>query len=331
MKYTHIKILLRIVLFACVLGLSLLACEFFTRIFHLSKTYASYIDSAGAGPAAGYIAQRNIYGWRDREFAITKGPNIYRIACIGDSVTEGYRAPLESTFPKALEVSFKSRGYDIEVMNLGKAGNNTLHNLSSVNEAMKFQADLIIYQFGLNDIEGLEHFKKLPAGDIATAADMSSQKKEESGTKPFLRKSAFYLALAERYNYIRLKLGFRTWAFDEWKATEAMWQQDFDRIKKVFDEARPRLKIYMIYIPYDYEVYSRRKEVRDSSRRISVFCRVNGLYFLDFTDIFKRQKDRYGIFLDDCHLSIRGHKIVAQYLEDSILHNAGGLSLPRVY
>ncbi|MFH1478587.1 MAG: GDSL-type esterase/lipase family protein [Candidatus Omnitrophota bacterium] len=270
---------------------------------------------------AGYTLEKNSRGWKDREFIKDKRIDIFRIACIGDSVTEGYRVELENIFPKILERYLQDIPYDVEVMNLGRGGNTTSDNLKALKGAMEFSPDLIIYQFGLNDIEGFEHMEHISDESNMTIRGITVKKKNNFNLKSCLAKSVLYLTLAERYNYVKLKAGYNNWAFDEWDVKDAMWEKEFTKLKEVFDEIKKTSNVLVAYLPYDFQVYSSREEAFGPSKRLGRFCQDNGYYFLDFTAVFKAQSDRYSIFLDDCHLSDYGHRITADYLKDFILNN----------
>jgi len=298
--------------------LSLVASEFAARVLHLSKTCNSYTGLIRAEGKAAYSPKKNSYGWRDREFARTKELNTIRIACIGDSVTEGYRVELKDTFPKVLEDKLLGMNYDVEVINAGVSGNNTSKNLSTLKAIVQFNPDLIIYQFGLNDIEGYEHMESI---SIKASTNFYNKPKKHFDLKAILRKSVLYLALAERYNYLKLKSGYKNWAFNEWDIKDALWEKEFIKLKEGFIEAYNHSEILIIYIPYDFQIYSSKEETLIPSKKLNKFCQDNGYYFIDFTKIFKTQKNKYNIFLDDCHLSNYGNQIVAFYLENFILKN----------
>lgn len=83
---------------------------------------------------------------------------IKRIAIIGDSLTEGYGVPAESSFPKVLEKLCHENGrLDIEVMSSGSSGSTSASGPSRVQWALKSKPDLIIVALGANDgLRGLE-------------------------------------------------------------------------------------------------------------------------------------------------------------------------------
>ncbi len=308
-----------IIIFIGTIFISLAFCEIIARVFHLSRTYNSYPSFVNRKDTLDYSPQKNLHGWRDREFTKDKKINTFRIACIGDSVTEGYRIALENTFPKTLERMLKKASYEAEVMNLGKSRNTTSDNLVAVEAVMEFNPDLIIFQFGMNDIEDFEHMEPISTKNETPSSNMLTKKNKGFNPKALLRKSVLYLALAERYNYFKLRSGFKNWAFDEWDIEEDVWEKELLKLKEGFSEIENRSKVLMCYLPYDFQVYSTRKETFIPSNKIGRFCRDNNYKFVDFTHVFKNQKDIYDLFLDDAHLSMYGHKVVAEYLSDFIL------------
>lgn len=298
--------------------LSLVFGEVIVRAFHLSKTYSSYPWQVEQEKwYLDYNPKKNSHGWRDREYSQDKKTGIFRIACIGDSVTEGYRVKLQNTFSKLLESGLKQAGYSIEVMNLGSCGNATKENLLTLEKAMEFHPDLIIYQFGLNDIEEFPYYKESKEGFSGPSPSIKIKRKFDF--KSILRHSALYYALAERYNYLKLRMGYKNWSFKEWNASDEVWGKEFNRFQSVLSKISKSTKIIFLNMPYDFQVYSSSPEVDIPAIKWRKFCQDNGYGFLDFTTIFKQQNGIYNIFLDDCHLSNRGHMIVANYLGNYIL------------
>jgi lysophospholipase L1-like esterase len=72
-------------------------------------------------------------GLRDRDHSRTKPPNTFRIAILGDSITEALQVPLESTFSSVLERQLKSckafGNRDVETINFGVSGYGTAQEL----------------------------------------------------------------------------------------------------------------------------------------------------------------------------------------------------------
>ncbi|MFC1674277.1 SGNH/GDSL hydrolase family protein [Candidatus Omnitrophota bacterium] len=318
-KSSYINVLKIFVLLLIGAIVSLIIGEVGARLLRLSHTYNSYPWHVNAGSVAEYTPELNSQGWRDREFRKDKDSGIFRIACIGDSVTEGYNADFKDIFPKVLERGLKDKGYSVEVMNLGLSGNATFDNLKAIKSVMEFDPDFIIYQFGMNDIEGFEHAEFASEGNANDHNVDSDRAKAKSGIKVLLRKSVLYLAIAERYNYLKLKAGYKNWAFDEWKISDEEWEGEFVKLKSAFDAIKHRTRLLVIYIPYDFQVYSSRQEVYIPDKKLGSFCERNGYDYLDFTYIFKECRNRYRLFIDDCHLSAYGHGVVAECLEEEVL------------
>lgn len=68
------------------------------------------------------IHRYNRYGFRGDDFIIDPHTDV-RIACVGDSFTEGYGANENETWPAILQSKFNSN--EVEVLNLGKAGSQS--------------------------------------------------------------------------------------------------------------------------------------------------------------------------------------------------------------
>ena len=99
----------------------------------------------------------NRHGLRDNDFEIEKPVNTYRILVLGDSIPFGDSVRSAWTFPNRLEAllneTYKHTNTQIEVINSGVSGYtpyNELHYYLS--EGRKFDADLVILSFCMNDI-----------------------------------------------------------------------------------------------------------------------------------------------------------------------------------
>ncbi|MFH1062615.1 MAG: SGNH/GDSL hydrolase family protein [Candidatus Omnitrophota bacterium] len=97
----------------------------------------------------------NSHGIRDREYAIPKPKNVYRIIILGDSVTFGTEYPIELTYPKLLEKKLNSNlGSEVkfEVLNAGVCAYNVIQKFILLkNKLLDYQPDLVIFQFIKDD------------------------------------------------------------------------------------------------------------------------------------------------------------------------------------
>lgn len=111
-------------------------------------------------------------GLRDREHSKSKPPNTFRIAILGDSMTEALQVPLESTFWSVLERQLKSckafGDRDVEIMNFGVSGYGTAQELLTFrHRATAYAPDMSVLAFYAgNDVRNnskeLEPFKLRP-------------------------------------------------------------------------------------------------------------------------------------------------------------------------
>jgi len=96
----------------------------------------------------------NSLGFRGKETTIEKPDNTIRIAGIGDSFTFGSGVRNADTFLSVLESNLADSldGTNVEVLNLGVGGYNTVHELSLLyHTGVKFQPDIVVLCFFLND------------------------------------------------------------------------------------------------------------------------------------------------------------------------------------
>lgn len=100
----------------------------------------------------------NESGFRDDQNTIIHKPeDVYRIICIGDSVTFGVPVrlnPPEKTFAKRLESLFEEHPEygKVEVLNAGNPAYTSYQGLKQLKtRLLKFKPDLVIIQFGMND------------------------------------------------------------------------------------------------------------------------------------------------------------------------------------
>jgi lysophospholipase L1-like esterase len=107
------------------------------------------------GTTYGRVVVKNADGLRDRDFAVPKPADTYRILVLGDSFTWGVGLDVEETIPKQLEAALKtSTSGTIEVINASVPGMNTVNELAMLKETgLKYQPDMILLIYLLNDID----------------------------------------------------------------------------------------------------------------------------------------------------------------------------------
>jgi lysophospholipase L1-like esterase len=104
----------------------------------------------------------NAYGFRGPDVELAKPADSFRIAVIGDSITMGEGVAEEDAYPARLAAAL-TRPADVrfEVLNLGLSGMNLRSSLDlRLPTALRFDPDLIVYGFTINDLEGLPGYRR---------------------------------------------------------------------------------------------------------------------------------------------------------------------------
>ena len=80
---------------------------------------------------------------------------INSIVCFGDSLTQGFGATGEQTYPYFLQ-----RFTDVPVINKGINGNTSKNGLNRIDDILQFKNSLVIVEFGANDF-----FQQIPISE----------------------------------------------------------------------------------------------------------------------------------------------------------------------
>lgn len=99
-----------------------------------------------------YTVETNSLGLRSREITYKKAPGRTRILMIGDSVTDGFFADNQDTYPWRLEENLRRRDANVEVVNAGMGGGSIDRSFSVLTSFVKLEPDLVILTFVTNDI-----------------------------------------------------------------------------------------------------------------------------------------------------------------------------------
>lgn len=95
----------------------------------------------------------NSDGLRDVEHAAANTNHAFRVACLGDSVTFGYRVPWHYAYPTHLQRELESQGRRIEVFNIALPGWSPRQASIAWREiARKYQPNVVILGICLNDV-----------------------------------------------------------------------------------------------------------------------------------------------------------------------------------
>lgn len=117
---------------------------------HFKTTYSR--ASLFPGQPAAYSVETNEHGYRTASFSPTKPAGVYRIVCLGDSVTFGMNVEVANSYPEVLaELLEEAMPGRFEVLNLGVPGFTSRQGLELIrSEVVGYQPDLVTFGFGSN-------------------------------------------------------------------------------------------------------------------------------------------------------------------------------------
>ena len=111
----------------------------------------------------GVMVETNSQGLRDREYSFEKPDGVLRVVMLGDSLTEGWGVPEEDTFVRRVERLYADHGIKAEVINTGVGNWNTIQEVEFfMTDAYKYNPDIIVLNYAVNDAEPLPHDRPPP-------------------------------------------------------------------------------------------------------------------------------------------------------------------------
>jgi hypothetical protein len=105
----------------------------------------------------------NSYGFRERDFSLTKPRGIYRIAVIGDSIAYGQGIDEQDRFSNLIEKQLaRQKGpRQYEVLNFGQPGAETIDHLKILAyPVLEAEPDFVVLEWFTNDVEGHDKSKR---------------------------------------------------------------------------------------------------------------------------------------------------------------------------
>jgi lysophospholipase L1-like esterase len=272
---------------------------------------------------SGYIKDRDLFwkldssckeynskGFRDKEFSVEKDRDTLRIICMGDSITFGWPAKIEDTYPKVLERLLNSQFPEkkFEVFNAGVPGYTSYQGLVWLKkDILQYNPDLIIVYYGVNDRGGSyqpdKEVRKLPSWIIDIAN--------------YLSKFDLYKLLHNIILHFKYPPGKNLYL------THRVSPPDYkDNLVNMMKLAKAnRVKALFIVEPTFYDP-EKKIVVTDSN-----YVPPEEITQFNIYNVFKgREKQAGEIFLDDIrplnfHLTSKGHKILAEEIFYFLINN----------
>lgn len=243
----------------------------------------------------------NFYGLRDKEYTIEKPENIFRVAVIGDSYTQGSGVSINNTYHSILEGWYNNEQNDLtyQFINFGVGGYSLRQYLRVVTlKANHFNPDLIILGFTYRN----DHH--IPNNEIF---EKPYQVKTE--TKPFFE--SFIITTIKRFIYVYKLRKSQSTVFDDgtdFTENEKKYVGEIFSSLSAYSSVN-RIPIIIVNLSYIYD----EKYVKE----LESIASNNNLYFIDVSKSFiGKDRKQYYIYSIDQHPNADANRIFAKQLYD---------------
>ena len=247
----------------------------------------------------------NSQGLRDKEYALKKPPNTYRVAVIGDSFTFGDGVDAEDVYHSILEKKLNglSDSLRFEFINFGLAGYDLLNYLGTIEaKAMAYQPDLILIGFCGNNDDSLPEARQY---------------------EPFTgyRWSEWSWAI-QRFQLIRTVANYisiRRRLHDEANVGDAKSLEKKEFVREMFGQFR-RVKTEH-GIPLMVAYLSMADAAPEKAEMVAALCQEHGFGFVDTSPTVEALDDisEYWFHDSDHHPNEKMHRIYADILLKSFV------------
>jgi lysophospholipase L1-like esterase len=243
----------------------------------------------------GVPVRTNSLGLRDREMSLDKTPGLRRLLVLGDSMTFGWGAAEEDTYPKTLERLLNRNGIRYEVINAGVGNYNSAQEVAYfTSRGIGLQPDELILGFYINDAE------PTPAPN----ADLLAQH-----SYVYVLASSLWEAVARRTGLKPSLITYYEGLYDDrhpgWRACR---QALVDLIGLC---RREGIKLSIVLIP-ELHAPNRDYPFRRVHARIADIAQQNGVRAIDLLPAFDGVDPRsLWVSPGDTHPNARAHAIIA--------------------
>ncbi len=294
------------------------------------------------GTWAGVSIKTNSLGFRDEEIPLDKQPDEFRILCLGDSVTLGYKLEEPQTYVAQLEAllnqQYRPRGF--QAINAGVDGYATFQELHLLRQkGLALKPDLILVCFVLNDVT--EQFRTMASlGGVGHYAGAG----KKSLTRSMLRvlsKSAIYTAVKLAYLKLEGLRRARLQRIGKWRyrslddiynvaelfkaplrpEIESAWEFTKAQVLQLSELAHENGIPVLIFVPpYAGQVGEEGISMRPQSV-LARFCLRHEIPLFDLSSGFLANPDPEALFLDGNHYNAEGSRLIAEMLLQKLTAN----------
>jgi lysophospholipase L1-like esterase len=297
-----------------------------------------------ASPQPLLTFKSNSLGYRNREIGPKTGR---RILFLGDSITFGLGMPEENIFVRLVENLARQQGEDWETINSAVGGSGMNAELAILTETgLSLQPDLVVLNFYLNDFQespgiylttlpGILNRSRLAhklvkvyranlflsqSGDFSTNHPMHNTPEDFPAWQEEYKKHSTVIPENQQPDQATLDFNEAVIAnFTDWGGT--FIPQVWIKMEALLEEMarlakRHKFQLVIVAFPVSFQVEA--PHLFDyPQQRLSRIARSLKTPYLDLLPIFRRdyeinKKGGERLFYDNCHLTVRGHRVTAQ-------------------
>ncbi len=270
-----------------------------------------FLDECPWDASRGEFITTNSYGFRTPEFDVPKPAGVYRILCFGDSVTYGMRVPPDKNFCRLLEAGlneYLAGELRCEVVNAGTCGYSSYQGLKLLETVgITLNGDAMVISFGFNDRSKFRYSDR-SLGAFYHAQDHQNQKFLGNLMNWLYEKSSFF-SLLRHFVYRRLISP----GYNSRRVSPEEYQENLESF--VSTGRAGALDAVFMVPPYrgglDLSEYERR--MRLTAEKMNVPC------LFDIMLTSRKNNVNADYFADDAHPNVKGHRLIAELLFESVL------------
>jgi lysophospholipase L1-like esterase len=278
-------------------------------------------------------------GFRGHEHdGVEKKPGVKRILILGDSVSFGFAEPDDVVYPAVLEKLLNEGDGDsrYEVMNSAVSGYNTWNELGTLEEwGPRLHPDLVILESCMNDFAPSEYISAL--GGLSVFNNRGDYLPEPSVYDRvgefFEKHSVLFAEALYRWDVYLRKEGIRkeySYYYNGFYRELLRGEFRTPKLKTAFDgvlDATEKIALEskglgagFLNIVFHASSLTKYSELPSGfSARFTALGRKVGFPCLVMRDELWPRRGNNRLFIDECHLNVMGHRLVAETLRDYIL------------
>jgi len=261
----------------------------------------------------------NSFGYRDEHIDVKKPENTKRILVVGDSISFGDSVLDHETYPSVLEdmlnSAAKEKGVNIEVINTAAPGNSPFQEYYDLKQGMKFDPDVVVLQFTLNDV--IEQYagwvftelgeQEVQSNDSKTYEELLLGMRDMSYVEHVLKQnSALYLFLKDMQSRIRFKANSQEAVMAKAQQQEVYtaeklvkdpqdpevlkaWENALSWIEQMAELAKKdEIPFIILATPFDFQ-FSLEQQYAYPQRILQQFAEKHGVEYVDLLSALQQK------------------------------------------